>query len=313
MPKIEPAKDAGSRQYWDTARHEDAGRRRFGGVHEGPCLNTSQGGDPRPAGTDRRTRVARARLRGRHRRARRPHGGARCSRHIPHQRDVREAPCQPADRGLRDPGGGAMKFGVIRFPGSCDEVDALLACKRFAEGELLWHGDRDLRGADAIVIPGGFSYGDYLRAGAIARFSPVMEAVREFALDGGPVLGICNGFQVLCEAGLLPGALLPNTSLRFVCRQVELVVENPNTPFTRACDEGDRLSVPVKHTTGRYYATAQGLDELEADGHVLLRSAEGQNPNGSARDIAGVGNGQKNQFGLMPHPDPAGHRLTGSA
>ena len=118
-----------------------------------------------------------------------------------------------------------MKFGVIRFPGSCDEVDALLACKRFAEGELLWHGDRDLRGADAIVIPGGFSYGDYLRAGAIARFSPVMEAVREFALDGGPVLGICNGFQVLCEAGLLPGALLPNTSLRFVCRQVELVVE----------------------------------------------------------------------------------------
>ena len=148
-----------------------------------------------------------------------------------------------------------MKFGVIRFPGSCDEVDALLACKHFAEAELLWHGDRDLRGADAIVIPGGFSYGDYLRAGAIARFSPVMEAVAEFARGGGPVLGICNGFQVLCEAGLLPGALLPNTSLRFVCRQVELVVENPNTPFTRACDEGDRLSVPVKHTTGRYYAT----------------------------------------------------------
>jgi phosphoribosylformylglycinamidine synthase I len=206
-----------------------------------------------------------------------------------------------------------VKFGVIRFPGSCDEVDALLACERFAEAELLWHGDRDLRGADAVVIPGGFSYGDYLRAGAIARFSPVMEAVREFALDGGPVLGICNGFQVLCEAGLLPGALLPNIGLRFVCRQVELVIENPNTPFTRMTEEGDRLSVPVKHTTGRYYATEQALDELEADGHVLLRYVEGQNPNGSARDIAGVANSQKNVFGLMPHPEHAVDPLTGSA
>ena len=206
-----------------------------------------------------------------------------------------------------------MKFGVVRFPGSCDEVDALLACKRFGEAELLWHGDRDLRGADAIVIPGGFSYGDYLRAGAIARFSPVMESVREFALNGGAVLGICNGFQVLCEAGLLPGALLPNTSLRFVCRQVELVVENPNTPFTRVCEEGDRLSVPVKHTTGRYYAPEAALDELEAEGQVLLRYAEGQNPNGSARDIAGVANSQKNVFGLMPHPEHAVDPLTGSA
>jgi phosphoribosylformylglycinamidine synthase len=206
-----------------------------------------------------------------------------------------------------------VKFGVIRFPGSCDEVDALLACKRFGEAELLWHADRDLRGADAIVIPGGFSYGDYLRAGAIARFSPVMEAVREFALDGGPVLGICNGFQVLCEAGLLPGALLPNTSLRFVCRQVDLVVENANTPFTRACAEGDTLSVPVKHTTGRYYAPEAALDELESEGQVLLRYAEGQNPNGSARDIAGVANGQKNVFGLMPHPEHAVDPLTGSA
>ncbi|HET8672765.1 MAG TPA: phosphoribosylformylglycinamidine synthase subunit PurQ [Thermoleophilaceae bacterium] len=206
-----------------------------------------------------------------------------------------------------------MKFGVVRFPGSCDEVDALLACKRFGEAELLWHADRDLHGADAIVIPGGFSYGDYLRAGAIARFSPVMESVREFALNGGAVLGICNGFQVLCEAGLLPGALLPNTSLRFVCRQVELVVENPNTPFTRVCEEGDRLSVPVKHTTGRYYAPEAALDELEAEGQVLLRYAEGQNPNGSARDIAGVSNSQKNVFGLMPHPEHAVDPLTGSA
>jgi phosphoribosylformylglycinamidine synthase subunit PurQ / glutaminase len=206
-----------------------------------------------------------------------------------------------------------MKFGVIRFPGSCDEVDALLACRRFADAELLWHGDRDLRGADAIVVPGGFSYGDYLRAGAIARFSPVMEAVRDFALDGGPVLGICNGFQVLCEAGLLPGALLPNTGLRFVCRQVELIVDNANTPFTRACEEGDLLSVPVKHTTGRYYAPEPALDELEANGQVLLRYAEGMNPNGAARDIAGVANSGKNVFGLMPHPEHAVDPLTGSA
>ena len=202
---------------------------------------------------------------------------------------------------------------MIRFPGSCDEVDALGACRRFADAELLWHGDRDLRAADAIVIPGGFSYGDYLRAGAIARFAPVMEAVREFALSGGPVLGICNGFQVLCEAGLLPGALLPNVGLRFVCRQVELVVENPNTPFTRACAEGDVLSVPVKHTTGRYYAPEEALDELESNGQVLLHYAEGQNPNGSARDIAGVSNSQKNVFGLMPHPEHAVDPLTGSA
>ncbi|MGZ4200559.1 MAG: phosphoribosylformylglycinamidine synthase subunit PurQ [Thermoleophilaceae bacterium] len=205
-----------------------------------------------------------------------------------------------------------MKFGVIRFPGSCDEVDALLACSRFADAELLWHGDRDLRGADAIVVPGGFSYGDYLRAGAIARFSPAMEAVREFALSGGPVLGICNGFQVLCEAGLLPGALLPNAGLRFVCRQVELVVENARTPFTREAGEGERLSVPVKHTTGRYYAPEDALDELEAEGQVILRYAEGQNPNGSARDIAGVANRQKNVAGLMPHPEHAVDPLTGS-
>ena len=202
---------------------------------------------------------------------------------------------------------------MIRFPGSCDEVDALGACRRFADAELLWHGDRDLRAADAIVIPGGFSYGDYLRAGAIARFSPVMEAVREFALSGGPVLGICNGFQVLCEAGLLPGALLPNTSLRFTFRQVTLDVVNASTRWTAACETGDVLSVPVKHTTGRYYAPEEALDELESNGQVLLHYAEGQNPNGSARDIAGVSNSQKNVFGLMPHPEHAVDPLTGSA
>jgi phosphoribosylformylglycinamidine synthase I len=206
-----------------------------------------------------------------------------------------------------------VKFGVVRFPGSCDEVDALNACRRFADAELLWHGDRDLRGVDAVVVPGGFTYGDYLRVGAIARFSPVMDAVQEFALAGGPVIGICNGFQVLCEAGLLPGALLPNTSLRFVCRQVEVEVASTHTPFTRACREGQRLSIPVKHFTGRFYAPDEALDELEASGQVALRYAAGQNPNGSTRDIAGVCNAQKNVMGLMPHPEHAVDPLTGSA
>jgi phosphoribosylformylglycinamidine synthase subunit PurQ / glutaminase len=200
-----------------------------------------------------------------------------------------------------------VKFGVIRFPGSCDEVDALKACRRFADADLLWHQDRDLSGVDAVVVPGGFSYGDYLRAGAIARFSPVMEAVAEFARDGGPVLGICNGFQVLCEAGLLPGALLPNDSLRFVFRQVDLIVERDDTPFTRACAKGQRLSIPVKHTTGRYHAP--GLP----DEQVVLRYAPGQNPNGSQHDIAGVCNAEGNVMGLMPHPEHAVDPLTGSA
>jgi phosphoribosylformylglycinamidine synthase I len=206
-----------------------------------------------------------------------------------------------------------MKFGVIRFPGSCDEVDALIACRRFADAELLWHVDQDLHGVDAVVIPGGFSYGDYLRVGAIARFSPVMESVGEFALAGGPVLGICNGFQVLCEAGLLPGALLPNIRLRFVCRQVELEVVNPDTPFTRACGSASSLSIPVKHTTGRFYAPEEALDELEANGQVVFRYAPGQNPNGSLRDIAAVSNLRKNVMGLMPHPEHAVDALTGSA
>ncbi|HEU0024036.1 MAG TPA: phosphoribosylformylglycinamidine synthase subunit PurQ [Thermoleophilaceae bacterium] len=206
-----------------------------------------------------------------------------------------------------------MRFGVLRFPGSCDEVDALLACRRYADAELIWHGERDLHGVDAVVVPGGFSYGDYLRAGAIARFSPAMEAVAEFARAGGPVLGICNGFQVLCEAGLLPGALLPNASLRFVCRQVQVEVVDADTPFTRASAEGDLLSVPVKHTTGRYYAPEATLDELQANGQVLLRYAPGQNPNGSLRDIAGVSNSAANVMGLMPHPEHAVDPLTGSA
>ena len=196
-----------------------------------------------------------------------------------------------------------MKFGVVRFPGSCDDIDALLACERVGEAVMLWHADRDLQGVDAVVVPGGFSYGDYLRAGAIARFAPIMEQVAEFARDGGLVLGICNGFQVLCEARLLPGALLPNASLRFVCRQVSLDVVDRDTPFTNACP--DQLSIPIKHTTGRYYSPEPV--------HVVLRYAPGENPNGSHQDIAGVCNERGNVFGLMPHPEHAVDPLTGSS
>jgi len=206
-----------------------------------------------------------------------------------------------------------VKFGVIRFPGSCDEVDAQLAASRVGEAALLWHADRDLQGVDVVIVPGGFSYGDYLRVGAIARFSPVMESVVDFAREGGLVLGICNGFQVLCEAGLLPGALLPNVGLRFVCRQVDVEVVEPETAFTRTCAESERLSIPVKHTTGRYYAPEDELDALEAHGQVVLRYATGFNPNGSARDIAGVMNEAGNVLGLMPHPEHAVEPLGGSA
>jgi phosphoribosylformylglycinamidine synthase I len=196
------------------------------------------------------------------------------------------------------------RFGVVQFPGSCDEADAIAACERVGEAVTLWHGERDLQGVDAVVVPGGFSYGDYLRVGAIARFSPVMESVIEFARGGGAVLGICNGFQVLCEAGLLPGALLPNVGLRFVCRQVDLEVENVDTPFTRGCAAGELLSIPVKHTTGRYYAPAEELAVMETHNQVVLRYA-GSNPNGSTNDIAGVCNREGNVFGLMPHPEHA--------
>jgi phosphoribosylformylglycinamidine synthase subunit PurQ / glutaminase len=206
-----------------------------------------------------------------------------------------------------------MKWGVVQFPGSCDERDALAACGLSGEARLLWHGESDLGGVEAVVVPGGFSYGDYLRAGAIARFSPVMEAIGEFAAGGGPVLGICNGFQVLCEAGLLPGALLVNERLRFVCRQVELVVESNRSAFTAGLEVGERLSVPVKHGEGRYFAPDELLDELEASGQVALRYAPGQNPNGSVRDVAGVTNEAGNVLGLMPHPEHAVDPLTGSA
>jgi phosphoribosylformylglycinamidine synthase subunit PurQ / glutaminase len=195
-----------------------------------------------------------------------------------------------------------MKFGIVRFPGTCDDIDAQSAAARAGEATLLWHADRDLHGVDAVVVPGGFSYGDYLRAGAIARFAPVMESVLEFAHEGGLVLGICNGFQILCEAGLLPGALLANTSLKFVFRQVSLEVADSATAFTRACPP--QLSIPVKHTTGRYYSPAPV--------HVVLRYASGHNPNGSQDNIAGVVNDAGNVFGLMPHPEHAVDPLTGS-
>jgi phosphoribosylformylglycinamidine synthase len=207
-----------------------------------------------------------------------------------------------------------VRFGVLRFPGSCDEVDAVLACERVpgASAELLWHGDRDLKGVDAVVVPGGFSYGDYLRVGAIARFSPVMGEVAAFSREGGLVLGICNGFQVLCEAGLLPGALLANVGRRFLCRQVGVEVVDTDTPFTRGCEAGEILSIPVKHTTGRYYAPPPVLQSLKAHDQIILKYARDGNPNGSSNDIAGVCNEARNVLGLMPHPEHAVDPLTGS-
>lgn len=204
------------------------------------------------------------------------------------------------------------RFGIPQFPGSCDEVDTLLAANRVGDAELLWHKDKDLKGVDVVIIPGGFSYGDYLRVGAIPPFSPVMQAVAEHAAEGGLVLGICNGFQVLTEAGMLPGALLPNINLAFTCRQVDLVVENTETPFTHECAPGEKLSIPAKHTTGRFFAPDDQLAELESNNQVLLRYAEGDNFNGSLNDIAGICNAQRNVFGLMPHPEHAVDPLTGS-
>ena len=206
-----------------------------------------------------------------------------------------------------------MRFGVVRFPGTCDEIDALRACSLVGEAELLWHGDADLKGVDAVVIPGGFSYGDYLRVGALARFSPVMTEVAKFAADGGPVLGICNGFQVLCEAGLLPGALLPNLSLRFVCRDVDLVSVTDRAAFTSAVTPGSTLNIPAKHKCGRFYVDELTLAQLRSRDQIAFRYAPGHNPNGSIDDIAGVTNEAGNVVGLMPHPEHAVDALLGSA
>jgi phosphoribosylformylglycinamidine synthase I len=204
------------------------------------------------------------------------------------------------------------KIAVLVFPGSNDDRDAALALDRLgAEPTRVWHAERELPAVGAVVLPGGFSYGDYLRCGAIARFAPVMAAVSRFADNGGLVLGICNGFQVLCEAGLLPGALRPNASLSFVCRDVRLRVERTETAFTSRAEAGQRLTVPVKHGEGCYFADEELLAELEQNGQVLLRYEE--NPNGSVAAIAGVANEAGTVFGLMPHPEHAVDPLLGSA
>jgi phosphoribosylformylglycinamidine synthase len=202
---------------------------------------------------------------------------------------------------------------VIVFPGSCDDDDAALALERLgAEPLLVWHAERELPDVGGVLLPGGFSYGDYLRCGAIARFAPVMSAVAEFAADGGALLGVCNGFQILCEAGLLPGVLLANASLRFTCRDVGLRVERASPPFTSRCELGQRLVMPVKHGEGRFYAPPELLAQLEASGQIVLRYEPGGNPNGAIADIAGVCNGAGNVMGLMPHPEHAVDSLLGS-
>jgi phosphoribosylformylglycinamidine synthase subunit PurQ / glutaminase len=203
---------------------------------------------------------------------------------------------------------------VVVFPGSNDDRDASLALERLgAEAPRIWHTEPELpRETAAVVLPGGFSYGDYLRCGAIARFSPIMAAVWAFAESGGLVLGICNGFQILTEAGLLPGALRPNASLSFVCRDVPLVVETTDTPFTARCTEAQELTIPVKHGDGCWFADSELLAELEQADQIVLRYAAGANPNGSVGDVAGVCNRDRNVFGLMPHPEHAVDTLLGS-
>jgi phosphoribosylformylglycinamidine synthase len=199
---------------------------------------------------------------------------------------------------------------VVQFPGSNDDRDAQWAFKALgAKAKLVWHAETELPAdTGAVVFPGGFSYGDYLRCGAIARFAPVMDAVRAFAADGGLVLGICNGFQILCEAGLLPGVLRPNHSLSFMCKDVELRVERTDTPFTSRCEAAQILTIPVKNGEGAWYA--ENVDELEANGQIVLRYVD--NPNGSVHDVAGVCNAERNVFGLMPHPEHAVDPLLGS-
>jgi phosphoribosylformylglycinamidine synthase I len=205
------------------------------------------------------------------------------------------------------------RVGVVVFPGSNDDRDAEWAFAALgADPILIWHGDDELPQLDAVVLPGGFSYGDYLRAGAIARFSPAMGRVGEFAAEGGLVLGICNGFQILCEAGLLPGVLRPNASLAFVCRDVLVRVERADTPFTSRCQSGQRLTMPVKHGDGCWFAPPDLVAELEERGQIVLRY-DGDNPNGSVADVAAVANEAGNVMGLMPHPEHATDPMIGSA
>jgi len=206
-----------------------------------------------------------------------------------------------------------MKFGVVVFPGSNRDHDAWYAVSKILEQdtEIIWHDATHLGNVDALILPGGFSYGDYLRCGAIAKFSPVMQSVRKFAADGGLVLGICNGFQILVESGLLPGALVRNRGLKFICKHVPLRVETTNSPFTSEAVQGRRLVVPIAHGEGCYIADERTLDQLEAEDRVTLRYLE--NPNGSLRDIAGILNEERNVMGLMPHPEDAIEPLMGSS
>jgi phosphoribosylformylglycinamidine synthase len=215
-----------------------------------------------------------------------------------------------------------MKFAVIVFPGSNCDHDAHYAVEHVLgqQAEYTWHKDTSLKGADVVILPGGFAYGDYLRTGAIARFSPVMEAVARHAGTGRPVIGICNGFQILCEAGLLPGVLMRNDSMQFRCEDVYLSVENTRSPFTRLSNAGDVLRVPISHGEGRYYADEATLDDLESSGRVAFRycSPEGDitpeaNPNGSERNIAGIVNERGNVLGMMPHPERASEALMGGS
>ena len=199
-----------------------------------------------------------------------------------------------------------MLIGIVTFPGSLDDRDARRAVEVCGGRTVpLWHGDTTVGAVDAVILPGGFSHGDYLRCGAIAHRAPVMQAVADLAAAGGPVLGICNGFQVLCEAGLLPGALTRNANLRFVCRDVPLTMLATDTAWTRSFTPGETVLIPAKHGEGRYVADEATLDSLEAEGRVVARYAAGSNPNGSLRDIAGVTNAQRNVVGLMPHPEHA--------
>ena len=215
-----------------------------------------------------------------------------------------------------------MKFGVIKFPGSNCDQDAYYTVKDVLGQpvEYLWHGDSDLKGVDCVSVPGGFSYGDYLRCGAIARFSPAMIATQEFAAKGGLVLGICNGFQVLCESHLLPGALVRNDGQKFICKQVHLRTENAETPFTEALSNGQILQIPVAHGEGKYVCDEAVRAELDAANRILFRycDAEGtrsgtSNPNGSVDDIAGIASANFNVLGLMPHPERAADPALGSA
>ena len=214
-----------------------------------------------------------------------------------------------------------MRFAVIVFPGSNCDHDAYYAAKEVLgqQAEFVWHKETDLRGADAVILPGGFSHGDYLRTGAIARFSPVMAAVREFADAGRPVLGVCNGFQILLECGLLPGAMLRNRDLKFHCAFVHVRVEKTDTPFTVLCNEGQVLKLPIAHGEGNYYADPEVVKDLEASGRIVFRYAspdgevsDGANPNGSVNGIAGICSEQRNVVGLMPHPERACEHAMGS-